>query len=69
MADDRNSRIDRTDRNGWTPLLKELEERRAAARAMGGAERVKRLMTDRGKLDARKRIELLFDPVSGESCG
>ena len=50
------------DRNGWDPVLKELEERRAAARAMGGAERVERLMAGRGKENARRRIELLFDP-------
>ncbi len=46
----------------WDPILKELERRRAAARSMGGPERVERLMTQRGKLDARKRIGLLFDP-------
>jgi acetyl-CoA carboxylase carboxyltransferase component len=28
---------------------------------MGGAERVERLMTQRGKLDARRRLDLLFD--------
>ena len=28
---------------------------------MGGAERIERLMTQRGKLDARRRLELLFD--------
>jgi acetyl-CoA carboxylase carboxyltransferase component len=29
---------------------------------MGGAERIERLMTRRGKLDARARLDLLFDP-------
>lgn len=46
----------------WAPALAELGRRRAAAQAMGGAERVDRLMTQRGKLDARARLQLLFDP-------
>ena len=36
----------------WKPHLDELERRRAAARAMGGPDRIERLMTQRGKLDA-----------------
>jgi len=55
--------------NGWKPLLEELEERQAAARAMGGPERVERLMHARGKLDARQRIERLFDPGSFVEIG
>ena len=47
--------------NDWKPYLEELERRRASARAMGGKERIERLMTQRGKLDARTRLELLFD--------
>ncbi len=39
----------------WKPILDELQRRRAIARAMGGPERVERLMTQRGKLDARRR--------------
>jgi methylmalonyl-CoA decarboxylase subunit alpha len=46
----------------WDPLLEELEARRRAARAMGGPERIERLMTGRGKLDARARLDRLFDP-------
>jgi acetyl-CoA carboxylase carboxyltransferase component len=53
----------------WDPHLKELERRRAAARAMGGAERIERLMTRRGKLDARSRLDLLFDPGSFVELG
>jgi acetyl-CoA carboxylase carboxyltransferase component len=49
-------------RSDWKPILEELERRRAAARAMGGPERIERLMTQRGKLDARRRLDLLFDP-------
>jgi acetyl-CoA carboxylase carboxyltransferase component len=46
----------------WKPILDELERRREVARAMGGPERVERLLTARGKLDARRRLDLLFDP-------
>jgi acetyl-CoA carboxylase carboxyltransferase component len=53
----------------WRPTLDELERRRAIARAMGGPERVERLMTQRGKLDARRRIGLLFDPGSFVEIG
>ncbi len=48
--------------NGWKPLLDELERRQTRARAMGGEERVTRLLHGRGKLDARQRIAQLFDP-------
>jgi acetyl-CoA carboxylase carboxyltransferase component len=40
--------------------LEELERRRAAVRAMGGAERVA-AQHERGKLTARERMALLFD--------
>ncbi len=53
----------------WEPILEELRERRAASQAMGGPERVERLMTQRGKIDARRRIELLFDPGSFVEIG
>ena len=45
--------------------VEDLQKRRAAKRAMGGAERVER-QRKRGKLDARARIDLLFDPASFE---
>ncbi len=48
-------------RKNWEPILEELERRRGISQAMGGAERVDRLMTQRGKLDARTRLSLLFD--------
>lgn len=51
----------RDSKQEWAPILEELEERRAASKQMGGPERVERLMTQRGKIDARRRIELLFD--------
>jgi acetyl-CoA carboxylase carboxyltransferase component len=45
----------------WDPLLAHLRERRSVATAMGGEMRIQR-QHDRGKLTARERIELLFDP-------
>lgn len=46
----------------WKKLLEALEGKREWARALGGPERVERYQHSRGKLDARQRIELLFDP-------
>jgi acetyl-CoA carboxylase carboxyltransferase component len=45
----------------WAAILDDLERRRAAARAMGGPERVARQRSG-GRLDARARIERLYDP-------
>jgi len=45
----------------WDPLLKDLQERRDAARAMGGAERLEQHRAG-GRLDARARVERLLDP-------
>ena len=45
----------------WKPLLDDLDERRRAARAMGGGERLERHRTG-GRLDARARVEELLDP-------
>jgi acetyl-CoA carboxylase carboxyltransferase component len=53
----------------WDPYLEELSRRRDASRAMGGSERVERLMTQRGKLDARSRLDLLFDTDSFREVG
>ncbi len=50
--------------SSWDPYLEELERRLRASRAMGGPERIERLMTQRGKLDARSRLSLLFDEGS-----
>ncbi len=64
---------DATDGSGgprdWKEVLAVLERRRAAARAMGGLERVDRLMTQRGKLDARARLALLFDDGRFDELG
>jgi acetyl-CoA carboxylase carboxyltransferase component len=43
--------------------LKELEERKEKELAMGGAQQIQK-QHDRGKLTARERLELLFDPGS-----
>ncbi len=56
-------------RDEWLPLLEELESIQNESRAMGGPERVERLMHSRGKLDARQRIETLFDPGSFMEIG
>ncbi len=46
-------------------ILRQLEEKRAAARAGGGERRVK-AQHAKGKLSARERVELLLDPGSFE---
>src|SRR5216110_2340305 len=46
-------------------ILRRLEEKRAVARAGGGARRVK-TQHEKGKLTARERIEVLLDPDSFE---
>jgi acetyl-CoA carboxylase carboxyltransferase component len=48
-----------TDRD-WKPLLDDLEQRRVAASAMGGSERLAR-QHDGGRLDARTRVDRLLD--------
>lgn len=47
--------------NGWGPALEEIARRKAEARVMGGEARRTR-QHDRGRLDARERLEALFDP-------
>ena len=49
-------------------ILARLEEKRAAARAGGGARRIK-AQHAKGKLTARERIEVLLDPDSFEEWG
>ena len=46
-------------------ILGRLEEKRAAARAGGGKQRIE-AQHRRGKLTARERLELLLDPGSFE---
>jgi acetyl-CoA carboxylase carboxyltransferase component len=47
-------------RAAWAPLLASLDERRKAARAMGGPDRLVRNRRG-GGVDARERIERLLD--------
>ncbi len=44
----------------WKAELEELKKRKALARKMGGAEKVKR-HRDAGKLTVRERIDKLLD--------
>jgi acetyl-CoA carboxylase carboxyltransferase component len=53
---------------GWGPTLADLERRRAAARAMGGEERLTRRQAT-GRLDARTRVDRLLDPGSFRELG
>ena len=52
----------------WEPLLRELADRRDAARAMGGAERLARL-AQAGRLNARQQLEALCDAGSFQEIG
>ena len=45
---------------GWGPTLDDLAARRAAARAMGGDERLAKHRAS-GRLDARARVDALVD--------
>src|SRR6202035_2714183 len=53
---------------GWQPELDELRERERHARALGGADKVKR-QHDAGKLTIRERIDGLADPGSFHEIG
>jgi methylmalonyl-CoA decarboxylase subunit alpha len=52
----------------WDEVLEDLEHRRAASRAMGGDERLRK-HRDAGKLDVRARIDVLVDPGSFQELG
>jgi acetyl-CoA carboxylase carboxyltransferase component len=53
---------------GWGPILDDLVERRRAARAMGGDERLARHGAS-GKLTARARVDYLLDPGTFRELG
>jgi acetyl-CoA carboxylase carboxyltransferase component len=59
----------RANRAAWAPLQTELQSRRARMQEMGGADRVKKYMHDRGKLDARQRLAALFDADTFREIG
>jgi acetyl-CoA carboxylase carboxyltransferase component len=48
-------------RDEWAPLLDQLNQKRAVATAMGGEERLTKHRST-GSLDARQRLDRLFDP-------
>jgi len=52
----------------WKSSLDELKRRQKMALAMGGADKVKR-QKDRGKLNARERLDLLLDKDSFREIG
>src|SRR5580765_401750 len=53
---------------GWEAVLEDLAQRRAASRAMGGEERLRK-HRDAGKLDVRARIDHLLDAGSFQELG
>lgn len=53
---------------GWGPTLHDLEQRRLAARSMGGDDRLER-HRGAGKLDARARVAHLVDPGTFRELG
>jgi len=60
--DDKKQRQRDSNRDAWSPWLAALDAARQQSRAMGGEEKLATLMEGRGKLNARQRIEALFDP-------
>jgi acetyl-CoA carboxylase carboxyltransferase component len=52
----------------WDETLEDLAQRRAAARAMGGPERLEKRRAP-GRLDARQRVDELLDPGSFRELG
>jgi acetyl-CoA carboxylase carboxyltransferase component len=56
------------DRHGWGPLLDDLERRLAAAREMGGREKLEKRRAE-GRLNARERVARLLDPDSFTELG
>jgi len=75
-SDDRESKREtrrknaaRENRAAWAPIRTELQSRRERMTEMGGADRVKKYVYDRGKLDARQRLATLFDPDTFREIG
>lgn len=65
---DRQEEERRANAEAWEETLKDLEQRRVAARAMGGDERLAK-HHGQGKLDARARIDHLLDTGSFRELG
>ena len=56
------------EKHDWKPTLDDLAQRREAARAMGGEDRLAKHRAS-GKLDARARVERLLDPGTFRELG
>ncbi len=56
-------------RSEWKPWLDNLKERRAKSQEMGGAERLEKYVYGRKRLDARQRLQKLFDKDSFKEIG
>lgn len=67
---DESAPVDRAkaNRQRWAAELEQLTQRRAAAEAMGGADKVER-QRSRGKLTARERIDAVLDAGSFREIG
>src|SRR5690554_4508808 len=68
MGRDSETPQNNTQNTNMRELVKKLAARRADALEMGGPQRVAR-QHERGKLDARRRIEYLFDEGSFTEFG
>lgn len=58
----------RTGKETWQEILQDLEQRRARARAMGGAEKLERRRSA-GRLNARERVLRFCDPGTFREIG
>jgi acetyl-CoA carboxylase carboxyltransferase component len=57
-----------TEQSGLQKLVEELHQKRGKALQMGGADRIEK-QHQRGKLTARERLDLLFDPGTFQEFG
>ncbi len=65
----RDEAVAKENRTAWAPIQAELTKRRERMEAMGGPDRVRKYLHERGKLDARQRLEVLFDSGSFREIG
>ncbi|WP_235686788.1 carboxyl transferase domain-containing protein [Tomitella gaofuii] len=64
----RDDRSEGEDQDDWSAEIAEIERRRAAARQMGGPDKVRR-QHDSGRRTARERIDSLADPGTFREIG
>ena len=67
--EERREKRARENRAAWEPIQSELRNHRDRMQEMGGLDRVEKYMHARGKLDARQRLDALFDPGSFREIG